>query len=751
APLAKLSIELIMKGEDFIGTAPSDPVWAVDGKTLYFRWKKPGDKKAEQYAVTAADPAPRPVKPDEMIKRPPLRTAAGGGMFRMFGGPGGMDGGLQFDKARKRAVLVQDGNLFLLDLVTGKSRQLTATEERKSGARFTADQKEIAFTMADNLFVLALDDGAIRQLTAFTKKTPPADKKPVERDKWYADQQKELFKELRQEGPPRMGMGGTRGGLGEARLSQLPKPKPFVIKETQSVGGLELSPDEKHVSFTVYDRGGDGKRTIVPNYVTRSGFTETIESHAKAAYVETAYAAGILSLATGEVKWIDCGQGDRKVRPGTPLWSPDGAQCVLTAVSEDNKDAWLLKLDPVTAKTSPILQVHNDAWVGWLGLNGVFWWPDNRHVSFISEKDGYAQLYKTSLDGKDIQALTRGVFEVREAFLSRDGKKIYLTTSEEHPGERHFYSMPASGGDRTRITSMPGQNSATLSPDETTLAILRSYSNRPPELYLQANKPGAEARQITVSTTEEFRSYPWHDPEVVGFKARDGVTVYARVFKPAKQHPSRPAVIFIHGAGYLQNAHRGWSSYSREFMFDNFLLEQGYYVLDVDYRGSAGYGRDFRTGIYRHMGGKDLDDVVDGAKFLTANYPVDPARIGCYGGSYGGFLTLMALFTAGDVIKAGAALRPVTDWAHYDEGYTADILNLPQKDPEAYKQSSPIYFAEGFKGALLICHGLIDTTVHFQDTVRLSQRLIELGKDNWSVAFYPVEDHSFRTVSAWTD
>jgi len=751
APIANLSIDLIMKGEEFVGTAPSDPVWAVDGKTLYFRWKKPGEKRNEQYAVTAANPVPRPVKPEEMIKLPPLRSLTGGGMFRMFGGFGGfggMDGGMQFDKAKKRAVFTQNGDIFLLDLVTEKTRQLTATDERKMGARFTSDQKKISFLMADNLFILSLEDGVVRQLTGFTKKVPPADKKPDEIDKWYADEQKELIKELQGGFPFR---GGMRGAMREGQVSQLPRPKPVVIKESQNVGAIDLSPDEKYVTFTVYDQSEDGKGTIVPNYVTRSGYTETIESHAKAAYAGYDSSAGVMSLETGEVKWIDCGQGERKVYPGRPVWSPDGKQCILTAQAEDRKDHWLLKLDPATGKTSVIFQVHDDAWVGPLGLIGIFWWPDSLHISFISEKDGYAHIYKTTLDGKDIQQLTKGTFEVQEAFLAQDGKRIYLSTNEEHPGEIHFYWMPAAGGERTKMTSLVGQNDVTLSPDEMTLAIIHSSSNKPPELYLQPNNPKAAAKQITVSTTEEFRSYPWYDPEVISIRARDGVTIYARLFTPVKQHPSRPAVIFIHGAGYLQNAHRGWSTYFREYMFHNFLMEQGYFVLDVDYRGSSGYGHDFRTGIYRHMGGKDLDDIVDAAKFMAEKLPIDPARIGCYGGSYGGFLTLMALFKAGDVIKAGAALRPVTDWAHYHAAYTVDILNLPQKDTEAYQQSSPIYFAEGFKGALLICHGMVDTNVHFQDTVRLAQRLIELGKENWDVAFYPVEDHSFRTASAWTD
>src|SRR5690606_17963304 len=174
-------------------------------------------------------------------------------------------------------------------------------------------------------------------------------------------------------------------------------------------------------------------------------------------------------------------------------------------------------------------------------------------------------------------------------------------------------------------------------------------------------------------------------------------------------------------------------------------------VLDIDYRGSAGYGRDWRTAIYRHMGGKDLSDHVDGARYLAEHEGVDPGRIGIYGGSYGGFITLMALFTEPDVFAAGAALRAVTDWAHYNHGYTSRILNLAHDDEEAYRRSSPIYFAEGLRAPLLIAHGMVDTNVHFQDVVRLAQRLIELGKTDWEMAVYPVEDHGFVEPSSWTD
>jgi dipeptidyl aminopeptidase/acylaminoacyl peptidase len=325
-----------------------------------------------------------------------------------------------------------------------------------------------------------------------------------------------------------------------------------------------------------------------------------------------------------------------------------------------------------------------------------------------------------------------------------------MTTSEAGSGERHFYTMNIGGGARTRITQEPGKHQAEVSPDQKYLAEVYSYTNKPPELFVQENRPGAAMKKLTDSPAKDFWEYSWLDVPTVQVPSRDGTMIPARFFKPSNYQRGGPAVVFVHGSGYAQNVHKYWSSYSHEYLFHNFLMEHGYMVLDMDYRASSGYGRDWRTAIYRHMGGVDLDDNVDGAKFLIEQ-GADPKRIGIYGGSYGGFITLMAMFTTPDVFAAGAALRPVTDWAHYNNGYTSNILNTPQKDEEAYRKSSPIYYAQNLKGALLICHGMVDTNVFFQDSVRLVQRLIELRKENWSVAVYPVEDHGFVQPTSWAD
>ena len=743
----RLTIEKIMAGQEFIGTPPSGPVWAVDGKTLYFRWKKPEDKTAEIYALSLANPVPVKITREKILENPP---AGGASRFRGFFGFRRFGTSWQWDRDRRRLLVNQNGDIFLYDLATRKTEQLTATDQAESSLGFTHDQKKVYFQSGDNLFVLGLADRSLRQLTSFTREKQPEPPKPTEIQKWYQDQQRALFKDIFRMGFEGFGRGGGGSDLLPALSKITARRKPFLLAENQRLVAVEPSPDEKYVLFMIAESDPGAKNTIVPNYVARSGYTETITSHTKAAENPQLTRLGTVNSENGEVRWVDYGQGPRQINPRQWLWSPNGQKCLLAAQSEDRKDAWLFLLDVASGKTSVLENVHDEAWVGSLGLTNVFWWPDSRHVSFISEQNGYAHLYRLAVESKEKKALTEGRFEVTRAELSRDGRKIYFVSSEVHPGERHLYSLDLKTGRKTQLTSLTGLNEFYLSPDESAVAMIHSYSTRPPELYLQALTPAARPRQITQSTTEEFRAYPWYEPEVVTFKARDGVELYARLFKPGNPHPNRPAVIFIHGAGYLQNAHKGWSTYEREFMFHNLLRDSGYFVLDVDYRGSSGYGRDFRTGIYRHMGGKDLEDVVDGAKFLVEKYQVNPGAIGCYGGSYGGFLTLMAMFTT-ETFKAGAALRPVTDWAHYHPHYTVDILNLPQKDPEAYKQSSPIYFAEGLKGTLLICHGMVDTNVHFQDTVRLVQRLIELGKENWEVAIYPAEDHSFRNTSSWVD
>jgi dipeptidyl aminopeptidase/acylaminoacyl peptidase len=526
------------------------------------------------------------------------------------------------------------------------------------------------------------------------------------------------------------------------------------LQARQSVTALQLTPDEKYAIATVTETG-NARNTVVPNYVTESGYTEDISGRSDVGDTQSTTRLAAIGVETGEVKWVDHGQQKREVQLGLPVWSEDGTKAVIVGRAADNKDRWIFALDPATGKTRVLANQHDDAWVDGPGANTIGWMKNDREVYFQSEKTGYSHLYAVAWEGGEPRVLTSGRWEVLNVHQSQDKSHLYLTGTRDSPWEQHLYELndrvPLPALLSARLTELPGRHAATVSPDDRWIADIYSYTNKPPELYVLENRPHSLGKKLTNSPAPEFWQYKWLDAPIVTFTARDGVQVQARLFKPAGFKKGGPAVVFVHGSGYLQNVNLAWSSYSHEYLFNHILMERGFMVIDVDYRGSAGYGRDWRTAVYGHMGGNDLDDIVDAARYLVSQHGVDPKRIGLYGGSYGGFITLMAMFTQPDVFAAGAALRPVSDWALYNHGYTSDILNVPQTDPEAYRKSSPIYFAQGLKGALLICHGMVDTNVEFQDTVRLVQKLIELRKENWQLAVYPVENHGFVEPSSWAD
>ena len=434
-------------------------------------------------------------------------------------------------------------------------------------------------------------------------------------------------------------------------------------------------------------------------------------------------------------------------------WNDAGTMGLVWAERRDFKERVLSVVRADSGTVRPVDVLRDSAWVGGPCGGCAGWSERGQRVWFVSEADGWAHLYSAAPDGSARRQLTHGKFEVLQAELSPDRSQFWLHTSERSVFDRDFYTMPVAGGARTRLTRDAGGHAVVPSPDGRMLADVYSTANRPPELYVLANRPDAAPSALTTSTTADFRAFAWRAPEIVMIPASDGVPVPARVYRPQELQaaPNGAAVIFVHGAGYLHNVHNWWSSYSREYLFNHYLASKGYVVLDIDYRGSAGYGRDWRTAIYRHMGGRDLQDHVDGSRWLTQTYGIAPERVGLYGGSYGGFMTLMALFTAPKSFGAGAALRSVTDWSHYNHPYTARILNFPESDTVAYRRSSPIYFAGGLEDPLLMAHGMVDVNVHYQDIVRLTQRLIELGKTGWELASYPVEDHGFVRPSSWAD
>ena len=736
-----LTVDNIMRGPALVGYEPAQVRWSVDNRRIYFQWKLATDKEdapMDTYTVERDGSGLRKLTDQEVRDLPP----AGGDL----------------SKDKLHTVFSKNGDIFIQDTADGKLRQITKTTDVESNPHFLPDGKSVSYTRGGNLFVQSLETGLLEQMTdiraADTATTAGGGRggrggrggqvsgrggrgdsaAGGEQSTGSASQdalkkeQKELFETVRERAAQR--------DEAEAKSKNEPaQRKPFNLQPRQTVKSLQLTPDAKYAIALVNEAPAtSAKSTIVPAWITDTGYVEDTTARSNVGDAQDIARLAVIEVATGDVKWVEHGQkanppatGDREVNLSQPIWNDNGDKAFLVARSADFKDRWIMALDPATGKTRVLANQHDDAWVdgpGGFGFSGVSvpfgWMKNDREVYFVSEKTGYQHLYAVSWDGGEPRALTSGNWEVIGVRPSKDKSKFYLTASLDGPFENHLYVMDGEGGPLTRLTQAPGKHTTTLSPDETAFVDLYSYTNQPPDLFLQENRPPGSRKRLTTSPSAEFAQYPWLDLPIVMFPARDGVKVPARLFKPANFKKGGPAVVFVHGAGYLQEVDKWWSTnYYHEYLFNHLLMERGYIVIDVDYRGSAGYGRDWRTAVYEHMGGKDLDDAVDAARYVVKEYGVDARKIGIYGGSYGGFLTLMAMFTASDTFSAGAALCPVSDWAMYNHGYTAEILNLPQSDAEAYRRSSPIYFADGLKGALLICHGMVDNNVEFADTFRL--------------------------------
>jgi dipeptidyl aminopeptidase/acylaminoacyl peptidase len=760
--LAPLTVEKIMRDLTWMGTSPSNVFWGGDGKTIYFNWNPEKNMADSLYAVTLTSTTPQKLTPAQKQNVP-------ANAFNNY----------SFNKNNTSYVFSKNEDVYYVEIKSNKTKRITQTTDAETNPQFSFNNKKVVFARNQNLFAWDIATGETIQLTNFLRGSEPAKtnaEKLNAQEQWLKNDQVQNMAILKERKEKR--------DAAEAYNKNNPKQKELkaIYTGEGNATGLSTSANGRFISYRIFKPATGSKNTIIPNYVTENGFTTDINGRTKVGaplgsselFVYDRQKDTVYALKADSIEGIKDLPGYlkdypklleertkkaavRNVTMQIPVWNESSTQAVIDVRSQDNKDRWLMLFDKETGKMKMLDRQHDEAWIGGPGIGGSFGganmgWIDEDNFWFQSEASGFSHLYKINVTTNNKIALTSGNYEVQQAQLSLSKKYFYITTNEVHPGEQHFYRLPVNGGKATRITSMAGANQVTLSPDEKLIAILYSYTNKPWELYLQQNKPGAIAKQITsAAQSAEFKTYAWREPEIITVTARDGAQIYSRLYKPATPHPAKPAVIFVHGAGYLQNAHKWWSSYFREYMFHNLLADAGYYVLDMDYRASAGYGRNVRTGIYRFMGGKDLTDNVDGAKYLVEKLGVDANRIGIYGGSYGGFITLMAMFTTPGVFKAGAALRPVTDWAHYNHGYTSNILNEPYNDSIAYKKSSPIYYAAGLKDNLLICHGMVDVNVHFQDVVRLSQRLIELKKDNWQLAVYPVEDHGFAEPTSWTD
>ena len=749
-----LTLQQAMADPDWIGPPVEQAWWAWDGQRVHYTLKREGATVRDTY-----------------------QQAIDGGVAAKLDGAArsGIDAAQPvFDAQRARMAFVRNGDVFVRDLRSGALTQVSRSDAAESRPQWST-QGNLVFRAGNDWYQWRAGQGVSQAALVKAEKDPAAPPKADD----LRERQLAMIRTLKDDLARREA--ARRQDEEWRRADATRAPAPTYLDEALEIVDSALSPDAKWLLVVTQAKdGATGTAGKMPKYVTESGHEEFEEvrtrvgrnaplphklwlvdvANAKASELKFDALPGIGTdplAALRKAAKKDALKGHRDVRIETDgdgsgpaiHWSDDARHVAVLVRAVDNKDRWLATVDLAAAKLQVRHRLTDPKWINW-NFNEFGWLGDGA-LWFLSEQSGYSHLYVS--DGGSARALTSGKWEVSAPQLAADGRTFYFTCNRQWPGDYEVCAVDRNGGGVREVTALDGVEGFELSPDGSKLLVRHSDSYQPPQLAVM-NANGDGIVQLTDTRTPEFRNRDWIEPEYVQVPSKHGAgTIWGKYYGPKTVEPGRkyPIVMFVHGAGYLQNVSDRYPNYFREQMFHNLLVQQGYVVLDLDYRASEGYGRDWRTDIYRQMGTPELEDYLDGLDWLAAHKQGDRDRAGIYGGSYGGFMTFMALFKEPGTFKAGAALRPVADWSQYNHEYTSNILNTPELDPEAYRKSSPIEYADGLQDHLLIAHGMIDDNVFFKDSVVLSQKLIELRKDKWEIAPYPMERHGFTHPDSWYD
>ncbi|GAB2488745.1 S9 family peptidase [Arenimonas alkanexedens] len=744
-----LTLDQAMAHPDWIGPSVEQAWWSLDGQRALYTLKREGSPVRDTWTLPVAGGAATRIEGAALAEMDAARV--------------------DFDAGGRRAVFVRNGDVFVREL-GGVLKQLTRSAETEANARFAANGRDVIWSVGNDWFRWSAENG-LGQPAAL----PRAEKDPAAAPEADAvrEHQLRLSSILAREKAQRETLRDHAEALRVADPSRAAAPT--YLGDKLEISSSSMSPDGRWLLVVTQAKGAEAGRTgKMPKYVTESGYEEAEDVRVRVGHnapipqqlklvdlrdnsvreLPLANLPGISTDPLADLRRaakLDPLKGERAVRVNDIQWSDDGRSVAVMARAVDNKDRWIASVDFANATLQPLHRLTDTAWINW-NFNEYGWLPDNRTLWFLSEESGWSQLYTVTAGGR-AKALTRGKWEVSSPQWTLDGSTAYFVCNRDRPGDYEVCAVSRDGGDVREVTALDGVEDFALSPDGRQLLLRWSAHHTPPQLAVQP-VAGGEARKLTDTRSADFKSRTWLAPETVQVPSTHGAgTVWAKLYRPEVLEAGRkyPVVMFVHGAGYLQNVSDRYPNYFREQMFHQLLVERGFIVLDMDFRASEGYGRDWRTAIYRQMGHPELEDYVDGVKYMVAQHQGDADNVGIYGGSYGGFMAFMALFREPDTFHAGAALRPVTDWTSYNHEYTSNILNTPELDPEAFRKSSPIEYVENLRGHLLISHGMIDDNVFYQDSVRLSQRLIELKKHDWELASYPLERHGYQQPESWYD
>lgn len=742
-----LTIERMYSDPRPAGVAPREIAWSPDGGTLAFLWNDGGARFYDIWLCDASGGNLRRATDASAIEGTGEEVLTKAEVDRLATQRRKGKGIQSFRWASdgKRIVFPLEGDLFILDAGSGRVKRLFGTAAAETDPAFSPDGKRMAFVRENDIWMIELETGIVTQLTT-------------------------------------CGSDVLYNGLGD-----------YVdYEEVGREDAFWWSPDGARIAYVQTDVGPI-RELMIPDYL--GTFVDARKQLRPVAGGDnSSKRLGVLSLDTRETVWVEPGVG-RDEYICRVLWHPGGRELLFLSEPRDLESLHFLAVDAAGGTIDTLLTVRDGKWVN-ISSTFVRWGDGGRYVYFTSEESGWNHIHCKRWKGGPIEVLTSGPWEVTSLHTVDSEGRVWYTSTELEPGQRHLYYVDGNGG-RFRVTRGEGWYGSHVSKGAEGAAVAYSNPSTPPDIYILKSMKGSKVpearghgsgpgkgsgggagapsvysrrtgrgremppglRRVTRSPAGDFAAIELPDVHYFTFASpTDGGTVHAALLLPpqlggvdvAAALEGRltggftgkyPAIVSVHGGGYAQSVRKSWRWGA---LYEAYLVnEMGYVLLDLDYRGSSGYGRKFRTDVHLALGGPDLEDEMAGLGILGSFPFVDPERIGIWGWSYGGYMTVLAMLRHPDSFAAGAAVAPVTDWRNYDTHYTEERLGLPREEPGAYSKGSPITYADSLRRHLLVIHGMVDDNVHFQDTVQLVEAMTRTGVD-FEVMFYPAGKHGIR-------
>lgn len=583
-------------------------------------------------------------------------------------------------------------NYFVYDLRSKKITPVSA-KGKQSFASFSPDGTKVAFVRNNNLFVKDLVSGAEKKITA------------------------------------------------DGRLNKIINGQSDWVYEEEFAFAKAFfwSPDSKKIAYYKFDE------SEVPEYsmtiYDRLYPTEYRYKYPKAGEKNSVVSIHIYDIVTDATIQAETGPEKDQYIPRVKWTADPNTLCVLRMNRHQNKLDYLLA--DAASGASKVILTEQDKYYIDLEQEHLIFLKNRKQFINLSERDGFSHIYLYDLSGRVVKQLTKGNWEVTGIYgIDEDSRTVYYQSAEQSPLQRDVYSVSLNGGNKKRLSKANGTNEATFSTDFSYYILNHSTVNTP--AYITLNDRSGKTIRVLESNDKlnnTLRQYQLSPTEFFSFKTSEGTELNGYMIKPDHFNPSQkyPVLMYVYGGPGSQNVADKWGT-SRAKWF-NMLAQKGYIIACVDNRGTGFRGAEFKKMTYKELGKYETTDQIEAAKWLARQPFVDPARIGIWGWSYGGYMSSLCITKGADVFRMAIAVAPVTTWRYYDSIYTERYLQTPQENPSGYDENSPINFAGRLKGKFLLVHGTGDDNVHFQNSVMFSEALIEANKP-FEQAYYPNKNHS---------